>query len=332
MNAEIKEKIEKSTTRNLVSAILKDEYSGEEKEYAISYVEKRFEGIAKSLQKLSKLEKEAAKVPEGISAESVLAEAEKTIDVLGEKLTQVTKEKEELQVNFDKVFAELKEKVATINKLQEELENVSKDENLEALLQEEQQKVLDAQAEIVQRDETIALLQSKMKTPTSESSTNASGFFTELYGILPEIVSLKLLLHKENNEAIVTAFPEPKVGDSEFTSSLPPITFKGSPEELDNEFVQTLLVAMKHVAKVSTEIADYEKAVDLAKTKSKMEKDKKDKAKSEEDKLSKQLEDLIKEEKFDEALPIADKLRTINSKKYSSKYEEVKEKTSGTLF
>jgi PRTRC genetic system protein E len=273
----IKEQIDTTTTRDLVSDILDNKYQDEAKEYAVECVKARFEIIAIQLTERVELKKAYDLLLAGKDSnqsDSVQAEMEDT-------LNKMTKACQQLEV-------QLAQKDARIKVLEDDNALLFKDlgEAKEFITtQDDSQSKLDAVTiDKLQKDNVLlekALIAAKAVVIYSTEVPNGeSSFFRNLFQVIPDILGLKIIINKEGPIGIVSIYPEPKIGDQDFKTALPPMTFKGTPIEMDTEMITLLTQGLVHVSNVTTQIADYEKSVADAKIQSQMEKEKaKEKAK-----------------------------------------------------
>lgn len=258
MNPEIKKTIDSSATRALVSDILKDVYKDDEKKYAIACVEVRFTSIAESLTKAATMEKELTELKAAGSSDNNSAYTEALEQI--ETISGMLKEKEE----------ELKTKQAFISELEESLR--IKNEEIEEAEKQFQQLNIDfeelKQCHLIEVNRNVNIRNvdtesTAFKAP--QQPLGSSTFFQDLFTLFNDNLGLKMLINKENDMALITVIPEPKINDTDFINGLPPIFFHGTPSEIDSELIKLLSGTINVVAKVTTEIAAYEKAVAEAK-------------------------------------------------------------------
>lgn len=107
-------------------------------------------------------------------------------------------------------------------------------------------------------------------------------------------ISIKSGAH---NRMIVTVLlTSEKVADAA-KKLIPPLLLKGTAEELDKEFFETIKMPMQKTAGLLLNMAEYEKAIDKAKAESKMTQGKKEKDKKEKDDKQKQYDNAMKKVK-----------------------------------
>ena len=128
--------------------------------------------------------------------------------------------------------------------------------------------------------------------------------FTEIADLMSDKDVVTLVLTKANGILAVSVMPK-RVGlKDEAKDSLSPIVLKGTPEELDREFISTIQKPIERAVGLLTNMAVHEKSLEEAKAKSKAEDETRKKATVEKkaftDKMQK-VEALYKERKFPEA-------------------------------
>lgn len=297
MTDEIKNQIDNTGTRQLVSDILEEKYSDVAKEYAIKCVKTRFVIIAEKLEKLETLEQE------------------------NEKLKESTKLEDSILFEYQGTISKLEERIKSYDEITEKLTNSKNKANQEIIALEKENRELKTELET-----KVSVVKEEKEIPSSENS-----FFTELFSVLPDIVGLKSIIRKENELGIVSIFPEPFVSDESFKMNLPPMNFRGTPEELDANIISQLKENIKAISSVTNEIANYEKAIEEAKAKSEMQKSKKAEADKLKEKNKKKIEKLVEdlnkaktEENSSEVEKILGNLYKLDPDKYKKEYEEVK--------
>lgn len=128
--------------------------------------------------------------------------------------------------------------------------------------------------------------------------------FTEIANLMSDKDVVTLVLTKANGILAVSVMPK-KIGlKDEAKDKLSPIVLKGTPEELDREFITTIQKPIERAVGLLTNMAVHEKSVEEVKAKSKAEDETRKKENAEKkaftDKMQK-VETLYKERKFPEA-------------------------------
>lgn len=128
--------------------------------------------------------------------------------------------------------------------------------------------------------------------------------FTEIADLMSDKDVITLVLTKANGILAVSVMPK-KIGlKDEAKDKLSPIVLKGTPEELDREFITTIQKPIERAVGLLTNMAVHEKSVEEVKAKSKAEDETRKKENAEKkaftDKMQK-VETLYKERKFPEA-------------------------------
>lgn len=128
--------------------------------------------------------------------------------------------------------------------------------------------------------------------------------FTEIANLMSDKDVITLVLTKANGILAVSVMPK-KIGlKDEAKDKLSPIVLKGTPEELDREFITTIQKPIERAVGLLTNMAVHEKSVEEVKAKSKVEDETRKKENAEKkaftDKMQK-VETLYKERKFPEA-------------------------------
>lgn len=128
--------------------------------------------------------------------------------------------------------------------------------------------------------------------------------FTEIANLMSDKDVITLVLTKANGILAVSVMPK-KIGlKDEAKDKLSPIVLKGTPEELDREFITTIQKPIERAVGLLTNMAVHEKSVEEVKAKSKAEDETRKKENAEKkaftDKMQK-VETLYKERKFPEA-------------------------------
>lgn len=163
--------------------------------------------------------------------------------------------------------------------------------------------------------------------------------FTELADLMSEKDVITLVLTKTNGLLTVSVMPKRAGLKDEAKNNLSPIVLKGTPDELDRDFITTIQKPIERAVGLLTNMAVHEKSVETMKSKSKAEDENRKKESAEKkaytDKIQK-VETLYKEKKYPEAaillkqvseMPVADKKQC-----EALKIKIDVELNSGTLF
>lgn len=127
--------------------------------------------------------------------------------------------------------------------------------------------------------------------------------FKDLEKLMGENSSLNITIAKSNEQITVSVIPKVASSD-EATKKISPLVLKGTAEEMDDNFIDAISEPIEKTIGFLDNVVEYEKSLEEAKAKSKIEEDKKKENKEKEDKRKKELEKaekLIKEEYFDKA-------------------------------
>ena len=122
--------------------------------------------------------------------------------------------------------------------------------------------------------------------------------FTEISNLLKEGEMLSLNIRKSGNEMIVIVLPRVEDVKDPAADRLIPLNLKGSPQELDEGFIEAIKSPVTKSTGLLTNMVEYEKSAEKAREESKAEKDR-------QDAISKNVKDaeaLEKAGKFREAL------------------------------
>jgi PRTRC genetic system protein E len=135
--------------------------------------------------------------------------------------------------------------------------------------------------------------------------------------------------NEENNWIVSVLFFNEKVGDNA-RKLIPPMILKGTPEQLDEGFFDSIIVPVEKAAGLFANMEHYMKQLEEARLQSKTEKDKEDKEKKEKEERKKKYEAAIKkvteletEKKFGEAIGAMPK-----SEDFPEHAEEIKKKNA----
>ncbi|MGP2570236.1 PRTRC system protein E [Ornithobacterium rhinotracheale] len=120
--------------------------------------------------------------------------------------------------------------------------------------------------------------------------------------------TLNLAVKKENNTLVVSLLVNNDACGDKAKNLIPPLTIKGTAEELDEQFFATIVQPLESTSKLMVNMESYLKAQERAKKQSAMEKEKADREKKEKEKRAKKykelmdkVEELAKQEKPREA-------------------------------
>lgn len=249
MNTEIQSQIDKCATRALVKDVLSGVYSGEEKEYAIKCVDIRFASIASALTKSAKLEAELEQLKANPSP-AVDNSAYDEALMNNQKLSDMLQKNEETILTLKKEISEHIDNIAILTEQAKEMSQMYD----EALLANE--KLTDQ----------ISSHPIESKAIVAGPITNKN-FFSGLFAVMNDNTGVKIIINKENDELITTALPIALVESNEFKSSIPPLTFRGTSDEHDSNFIDNIINAMNVVSIAVTDIVEFEKAISIAKAK-----------------------------------------------------------------
>lgn len=163
--------------------------------------------------------------------------------------------------------------------------------------------------------------------------------FTEIANLMSDKDVITLVVTKSNATMTVSVMPK-RVGlKDEAKNNLSPIVLRGTPEELDSEFITTIQKPIEKAIGLFTNMAVHEKSLDEVKAKSKAEEETRKKESAEKKAFAekfKKVETLFTERKFPEAALL---LKQVNEMPGADKKqcEAIKikidvELNSGTLF
>jgi PRTRC genetic system protein E len=139
---------------------------------------------------------------------------------------------------------------------------------------------------------------------------------------------------EKNNWIVSVLFYNEKIGD-DARKIIPPMILKGTPEELDEGFFDSIIVPVEKASGLFANMEHYLKQLEEARLKSKMEKDKEDKEKKEKEERKKKYEAAMKkvteletEKKFGEAIGAMPKTEDFpeHVEEIKKKMNELKEK------
>lgn len=140
---------------------------------------------------------------------------------------------------------------------------------------------------------------------------------------------ISITQNEENNWIVSVLFFNEKVGD-DARKLIPPMILKGSPEDLDEGFFDSIIAPVEKAAGLFANMEHYMKQLEEARLQSKMEKDKEDKEKKEKEERRKKYEAAMKkvteletDKKFGEAIGAMPK-----AEDYPEQAEDIKKKIS----
>jgi len=151
--------------------------------------------------------------------------------------------------------------------------------------------------------------------------------FTEIFNLLKEGEMLRMNIRKSGNEMIVIVLPYIENVKDSAAEQLIPLNLKGSPEELDAGFIEAIRTPVIKSTGLMTNMAEYEKSAEKARTESKAEKERQDTV----NKHVKDGETFEKAGKFREALAAYTKAFDLDKKnvKIQLKVNALKLKVNG---
>lgn len=159
--------------------------------------------------------------------------------------------------------------------------------------------------------------------------------FKKMSAMLGEGSTLTITIAKKGDNLVVSVLPGNSLVKDNAKGRIVPLNLSGTPEDLDNGFLEAIEAPIAKASGLLTNMASFEKAQEEAKEKSKMEADKK----AAEEKKKKELSEWIdlakqnlKEEKFRDALACiagARKIATEADKSTIDKIEVEVTKASG---
>ena len=100
--------------------------------------------------------------------------------------------------------------------------------------------------------------------------------FTEIFNLLKEGEMLSMNIRKSGSEMVVIVLPQVKDVKDPAAEQLIPLNLKGSPEELDAGFIESIRTPVTKSTALMTNMAEYEKSAEKAASESKAEKDRQD--------------------------------------------------------
>ena len=152
--------------------------------------------------------------------------------------------------------------------------------------------------------------------------------FTEISTLLNDRGTLCINIIKTGETLAVTVFPQSKEVKDPAAKQLIPLVLKGTPEELDAEFVEAIKEPVLKSVGLQTNMAEYEQSVEKAERESRAVKEREDKIA----KYIKEAETAEKANKYKEALAAYNKALELDSTntKIKGKISSVKSKMSAT--
>ncbi|WKS95905.1 PRTRC system protein E [Riemerella columbina] len=134
-----------------------------------------------------------------------------------------------------------------------------------------------------------------------------TNFFKQIAGLEIE-GTLHLTIRKETENIVISVLLNNDACGDKAKNLIPPLTIKGTAEELDEQFFATIVQPLESTSKLMVNMESYLKAQERAKKQSAMEKEKADREKKEKEKRAKKykelmdkVEELAKQEKPREA-------------------------------
>ena len=157
-------------------------------------------------------------------------------------------------------------------------------------------------------------------------------FFKRFSEMLASSTDVTLTIHKQNGTMTVSVLPKANGLQDEAQNHLKPIVITGTPEELDEGFLDAVREPVRKAATLLSGMKSFEDSLAKVEANRKEEQEKKKEAdkltqerKAQFDKLMTRVEELEAEEKYDEALAEARKAVTLAT---GSNVAKVKEKVS----
>jgi PRTRC genetic system protein E len=124
--------------------------------------------------------------------------------------------------------------------------------------------------------------------------------FTELSTLLNDKETLCINIMKTGDHLVVVVLPQSADVKDPAKENLIPLSLKGSPEELDENFIKVISEPVLKATGIITNMGEYEKAAEKAEQESKAVKDKQEFV----TKKLKEVETLEKEKKFSAAIAV----------------------------
>lgn len=135
-------------------------------------------------------------------------------------------------------------------------------------------------------------------------------FFKNLLPLLAGLDSLSVQFSPSGEEITVSLLPRAKDVKDEAISKIQPLVLRGTPEELDEKFIESITQPLQKASGLFTTLKDFEKSVAEAEKESKMA-DKKKKDEKEAAEKAKKLK-LENDKKADELLKEVDEMKKEN--------------------
>jgi PRTRC genetic system protein E len=153
--------------------------------------------------------------------------------------------------------------------------------------------------------------------------------FTEISNLLKDGDILRINIMKTGESMAVTVFPQSGEVKDPAAEQLIPLNLKGSPQELDEGFVNAITKPVLQSTALMTNMAEYEKSAEKAAAESKAEKDRQEAI----NKHVKEAEAFEKAGKHREALTAYTKALELDKKnvKIQLKINALKMKTGGNI-
>lgn len=119
-----------------------------------------------------------------------------------------------------------------------------------------------------------------------------TNFFKQIAELNTEGI-LNLTIKKDTETIIVSVLLDNQACGDKAKNLIPPLTLKGTAEELDEQFFATIVQPIETSSKLMVDMENYLKAQEKAKKQSAMEKEKADKEKKEKEKRDKKYNELM---------------------------------------
>ena len=163
-------------------------------------------------------------------------------------------------------------------------------------------------------------------------------FFTQINQMMNQEVDITLVIRKKESQLTVSVMPKSNGLKDDAQNYIVPLTFTGTPEEIDMGFFPAISRPMQKATGLLVNMSQFEQQADKAAANSKAVKEQKDKeakeAKEKKEKFDKHMKsaaDLEAEKKYPEALASLQQARTFATvqavKQVDEKIRAVKNKT-----
>lgn len=117
-------------------------------------------------------------------------------------------------------------------------------------------------------------------------------FFKQIAGLEIE-GTLNLTIKKDTETIVVSVFLDNQACGDKAKNLIPPLTLRGTAEELDEQFFATIVQPIENTSKLMVNMETYLKAQEIAKKQSAMEKEQAEKEKKEKEKREKKYKELM---------------------------------------